>query len=43
LNRAKLSLDIFLLKDESLEDGVNLPAPEISAADIVEDLPPSPR
>lgn len=29
---------IFWLKDEALEDSANLPAPEIIAADIVEDL-----
>lgn len=36
--RDKASLDIFWLRDESLEDTDNLPAPEIVAADIVEDL-----
>ena len=35
---ASASLDIFWLKDEALEDSANLPAPEIIAADIVEDL-----
>jgi type I restriction enzyme M protein len=35
---ATANLDIFWLKDEALEDSVNLPAPEIIAADIVEDL-----
>ena len=34
----KLNLDIFWLKDESLEDSANLPAPDIIAAEIVEDL-----
>jgi hypothetical protein len=29
---------IFWLKDESLEDSVNLPDPDIIAAEIVEDL-----
>jgi type I restriction enzyme M protein len=38
LKRDKLSLDIFWLRDESLEDGENLPAPGIIAAEIVEDL-----
>jgi type I restriction enzyme M protein len=38
LNRDKVSLDIFWLKDESLEDSVNLPDPEIIAAEIAEDL-----
>jgi type I restriction enzyme M protein len=38
LKRDKLNLDIFWLKDESLEDSANLPAPDIIAAEIVEDL-----
>jgi hypothetical protein len=32
------SLDIFWLKDDSLEDAANLPAPDVIAAEIVEDL-----
>ena len=36
--RGKVSLDIFWPKDESLEDNANLPAPEIIAAEIMEDL-----
>jgi len=36
--RDKASLDVFWLKDEALEDSANLPAPEIIAAEIVEDL-----
>ena len=36
--RDKASLDIFWLRDESLEDTDNLPAPGIIAAEIVEDL-----
>ncbi len=36
--RDKSSLDIFWLKDESLEDSENLPAPGVIAAEIVEDL-----
>jgi type I restriction enzyme M protein len=36
--RDKASLDIFWLRDESLEDSENLPAPEIIAAEIVENL-----
>lgn len=36
--RDKVSLDIFWLRDESLEDNANLPAPEIIAAEIIEDL-----
>ncbi len=37
-NRDKASLDIFWLKDESLSESDNLPAPEVIAAEIVEDL-----
>jgi type I restriction enzyme M protein len=36
--RDKLNLDIFWLKDDSLEDLENLPAPEVLAAEIVENL-----
>jgi len=36
--RDKASLDIFWLRDESLEDSDNLPPPEVIAAEIVEDL-----
>jgi type I restriction enzyme M protein len=36
--RDKASLDIFWLRDESLEDTENLPAPEAIAAEIVEEL-----
>jgi type I restriction enzyme M protein len=36
--RDKASLDVFWLKDESLEDSDNLPAPEIIAQEIVDDL-----
>jgi type I restriction enzyme M protein len=38
LKRDRASLDIFWLRDESLEDSENLPAPELIAAEIVEDL-----
>lgn len=38
IQRDKLNLDIFWLKDESLEDIDNLPAPDIIAAEIVENL-----
>jgi type I restriction enzyme M protein len=38
MKRDKASLDIFWLRDESLEDSENLPAPEVIAAEIVEDL-----
>jgi type I restriction enzyme M protein len=36
--RDKTNLDIFWLKDESLEDTENLPAPEVLAQEIVEHL-----
>ncbi len=36
--RDKVNLDIFWLKDESLEDSANLPDPDILAREIVEDL-----
>lgn len=36
--RDKLNLDIFWLKDDSLEDIDSLPAPDIIAAEIVENL-----
>jgi len=36
--RDKASLDIFWLKDESLEDSANLPEPHLIAAEIVDDL-----
>ncbi len=38
LKRDKLNLDIFWLKDESLDDVDSLPAPDIIAAEIVENL-----
>src|SRR5436305_5333999 len=38
VSRDKASLDIFWLRDETLEDAGNLPAPELIAAEIVEDL-----
>ncbi|MCP5536700.1 MAG: hypothetical protein H7A51_10800 [Akkermansiaceae bacterium] len=36
--RDKANLDILWLKDESLEDTENLPAPAILAAEIIESL-----
>ncbi|MDE0699918.1 MAG: hypothetical protein OXH61_04235 [Acidimicrobiaceae bacterium] len=36
--RDKTSLDIFWLRDESLEDADNLPPPEVLAAEIAEHL-----
>jgi type I restriction enzyme M protein len=38
MQRDKANLDIFWLKDESLEDTENLPAPEVLAAEIAENL-----
>lgn len=38
LKRDKLSLDLFWIKDESLEDSASLPDPEVLAQEIVEDL-----
>jgi type I restriction enzyme M protein len=38
LKRDKLSLDIFWLKDDSLEDSANLPDPGVIALEIAEDL-----
>jgi len=38
MQRDKISLDIFWLKDESLEDSENLPNPDALARDIVENL-----
>jgi type I restriction enzyme M protein len=38
IERDKVNLDIFWLRDESLEDTANLPNPDILAAEIVEDL-----
>ena len=36
--RDKVNLDIFWLRDESLEDSANLPEPDVLAAEIIEDL-----
>ena len=36
--RDKVNLDIFWLRDESLEDTASLPDPSVLAAEIVEDL-----
>ena len=38
VSRDKANLDIFWLRDETLEDSDSLPAPELLAADIVENL-----
>lgn len=39
--RDKVNLGIFWLRDESLEDSANLPAPGVITAEIVEDLKPA--
>ena len=38
MQRDKVNLDIFWLKDESLEDSANLPAPDVLAHEIAENL-----
>ena len=38
VKRDKANLDIFWLKDDSLEESANLPAPDVIAREIVEDL-----
>ncbi len=38
INRDKASLDIFWLREESLEESDNLPGPDVLAQEIVEDL-----
>ncbi len=38
LNRDKLSLDLFWIRDESLTDTDSLPAPDVIAAEIADDL-----
>ncbi len=38
LSRDKVSLDIFWLRDESLEDSANLPDPHLLAQEIADDL-----
>jgi type I restriction enzyme M protein len=38
LARDKVNLDIFWLRDESLEDSANLPDPDVLAREIVEEL-----
>ena len=37
-DRDKASIDIFWLRDESLEESDNLPDPDVLAQEIVEDL-----
>jgi type I restriction enzyme M protein len=38
IKRDKANLDIFWLKDEALEESANLPAPDVIAQEIMEDL-----
>jgi type I restriction enzyme M protein len=38
MKRDKVNLDIFWLRDESLEDPAKLPDPDVIAAEIAEDL-----
>ena len=38
VKRDKASLDIFWLRDESMEDSASLPPPALIAEEIVEDL-----
>jgi type I restriction enzyme M protein len=38
LKRDKVNLDIFWLKDDALEESANLPAPEVIAQEITDDL-----
>ena len=38
MQRDKVSLDIFWLKDDSLEDTENIPDPDVLAAEIIESL-----
>jgi type I restriction enzyme M protein len=38
LVRDEVSLDLFWLRDESLEDSANLPEPEVLAQEIAHDL-----
>ena len=38
MNREKASLDVFWLRDESLEESHNLPDPNVLAQEIVENL-----
>ena len=38
MKRDKANLDIFWLRDESMEDSANLPSPDLIAEEIIEDL-----
>lgn len=43
IKRDKLNLDLFWLKDDSLQDLDHLPAPEVIASEIVENLQAAPE
>ena len=43
LKRDKLNLDVFWLKDKSLEDSENLPEPDVLAQEIADDLQTAPE
>ena len=38
MKRDKVNMDIFWLRDESMEDSTNLPPPDQIAEEVVEDL-----
>lgn len=38
IRRDKVNLDLFWLKDESLEDAADLPNPDVIAREIADDL-----
>lgn len=38
MHRDEISLDIFWLKDDSVEDAANLPEPDVIALEIAENL-----
>jgi type I restriction enzyme M protein len=38
VSRDKANLDIFWLRDDSLQDSANLPDPDVIAAEIIADL-----
>lgn len=38
MERDKVNLDIFWLKDDNLEDADSLPTPDVIAAEIIENL-----
>jgi type I restriction enzyme M protein len=38
MQRDKINLDIFWIKDKSLEDSEKIPDPDVLASDIIENL-----